>query len=160
MEGNVKAAAAGEQALKDLIANKRAAEQSGTSMLNTQEQVRARVQVAKDNAAARAQTAADNAASRAQVEQARQDQLTQANDLKKLAAAESAFEKDPEVAILRKRFEDPLFVQSPEGQRAISTLRRIQADKYRQFGVTMTTAAPKDTGFTSAPTANVRAPLK
>jgi hypothetical protein len=54
LDGNVKAANAGEQALKDLIANKRQAEQSGTSLLNTQEQARTRKQIAADNAAARA----------------------------------------------------------------------------------------------------------
>jgi hypothetical protein len=62
--------------------------------------------------------------------------------------------------VLVKRFEDPLFVQSPEGQRAVSTLRRIQQDKYRQFGVTTADTGAKDTGFTSAPTANVRPALK
>lgn len=149
MEGNMKGAAAGEQALKDLVASKRYAEQSGTSLLNTQEQVRGRLQAAKDSAA-----------SRAQVAQARQDQLAQAGDMKKLAAAESAFEKDPEVKILTKRFEDPLFAQSAEGRVALARIRQIQADKYRQAGVDMVSASDKNAGFTAAPTSNVRAPLK
>lgn len=143
MEGNIKAANAGEQALKDLIANKRAAEQSGTSLLNTQEQVRARKQIA-----------ADNAASRAQMSQARQDQLNQASDMKKLAAAESAFERDPEVKSLLKSLE--LAVDENSKAVAYRRMRQIQQDKYRQFGVTMADAAPApEYKVSSAPTGKV-----
>lgn len=60
IEGRYKDVAAGEAAIKDLIADKRQAEQSGTSLLNTKENVRGRMQSAKDAAAARAQSAAQH----------------------------------------------------------------------------------------------------
>jgi len=47
VEGNYKAAAAGEAAIKDAIANKRQAEQSGTSLLTNKESARVREQNAK-----------------------------------------------------------------------------------------------------------------
>lgn len=57
MEGKYKAAAAGEAAIKDMLADKRQAEQSGTSLLNTKENVRSREQTALDNRLARQQSA-------------------------------------------------------------------------------------------------------
>jgi hypothetical protein len=57
LDGKYKAAAAGEAAIKDLIANKRQAEQSGTSLLNKQAQIEATKQIALDNRLARAQSA-------------------------------------------------------------------------------------------------------
>jgi hypothetical protein len=64
VEGNYKAAAAGEAAIKDAIANKRQAEQSGTSLLNTDEQTATRKQIAKDNLAARLANAGSGASSK------------------------------------------------------------------------------------------------
>ena len=63
IEGKYKAAAAGEAAIKDAIANKRQAEQSGTSLLNTDEITAQRKQAAKD-------------AAEAKLEKTRQDNLT------------------------------------------------------------------------------------
>ena len=57
VEGKYKAAAAGEAAIKDAIANKRQAEQSGTSLLNTDELTAQRKQAAKDAAEAKVQAA-------------------------------------------------------------------------------------------------------
>jgi hypothetical protein len=57
IEGKYKAAAAGEASIKDAIANKRQAEQSGTSLLNTDEQTATRRQIAKDAALARLEAA-------------------------------------------------------------------------------------------------------
>jgi hypothetical protein len=58
LEGKYKAAAAGESAIKDAIANKRQAEQSGTSLVATDERTETSKQIAKDNAAARVAAAA------------------------------------------------------------------------------------------------------
>jgi hypothetical protein len=53
LDGKYKAAAAGEATIKDAIANRRQAEQSGTSLLNTDELTRTRLQAAREAAAAR-----------------------------------------------------------------------------------------------------------
>jgi hypothetical protein len=53
LDGKYKAAAAGEATIKDAIANKRQAEQSGTSLLNTDELTRTRLQAAREAAGAR-----------------------------------------------------------------------------------------------------------
>jgi hypothetical protein len=53
IEGKYKAAAAGEASIKDAIADRRQAMQSGTSLLNTDELIAQRKQAAKDAAAAR-----------------------------------------------------------------------------------------------------------
>jgi hypothetical protein len=57
IEGNYKAAAAGEAAIKDAIANKRQAEQSGTSLLTNKESARVREQNAKLAAEAKLEAA-------------------------------------------------------------------------------------------------------
>jgi hypothetical protein len=139
LEGNYKAAAAGEKALDNLVSNKRQAEVSGTSLLNTQEQVRARKQMAADAAAARAQVA-----------QARQDQLAQANDMKKLAQAESAFERDPEVKSLLKSLE--LAPDESSKAAAYRRMRQIQREKYLQAGVQMADTGSSDQLSSAPPT--------
>lgn len=58
IEGRYKDVAAGKEAVKDLIADKRSAEQSGTSLLNTKENVRSREQAANIAAQARRDAAA------------------------------------------------------------------------------------------------------
>jgi len=66
IEGRYKDVAAGKEAVKDLIAEQRSAEQSGTSLLNTKAVNKSREQTALDNRLSREQTARDTAASRAQ----------------------------------------------------------------------------------------------
>ena len=65
IEGRYKDVAAGKEAVKDLIAEQRQAEQSGTSLLNTKAINKSREQTALDNRLSREQTAKDNAAARA-----------------------------------------------------------------------------------------------
>ena len=65
IEGRYKDVAAGKEAVKDLIAEQRQAEQSGTSLLNTKAVNKSREQTALDNRLSREQTAKDNAAARA-----------------------------------------------------------------------------------------------
>lgn len=57
IEGRYKDAASGEAAIKDLTANRRQAEASGTSLLNTKERAEATRQAAKDAALSRKQVA-------------------------------------------------------------------------------------------------------
>ena len=66
IEGRYKDVAAGKDAVKDLIADKKQAEQSGTSLLNTKENVRSREQIARDAAASRELIAKNAAAASAQ----------------------------------------------------------------------------------------------
>lgn len=72
LEGKYKAAAAGENAIKDMLADKRQAESSGTSLLNTKENARSREQTA--NIAA--QTRRDIAAREAETKRAAQRDKT------------------------------------------------------------------------------------
>ena len=65
IEGRYKDVAAGEAAVKDLIADKRQAEQSGTSLLTNKETARSREQIAKEGRLSREQTAALAAQGRA-----------------------------------------------------------------------------------------------
>jgi collagenase-like PrtC family protease len=58
IEGRYKDVAAVETAIKDLIADKRQAEQSGTSLLTNKETARSREQIAKEGRLSREQTAA------------------------------------------------------------------------------------------------------
>ena len=85
LEGKYKAAAAGENAIKDMLADKRQAESSGTSLLNTKENARSREQTA----AIAAQARRDAAAQAAEAKRAAQQQ--QANyQLEKLKQGERA----------------------------------------------------------------------
>jgi hypothetical protein len=61
LEGKYKAAAAGENAIKDMLADKRQAESSGTSLLNTKENARSREQTANIAAQTRRDVAAQAA---------------------------------------------------------------------------------------------------
>lgn len=92
LEGKYKAAAAGEAAIKDALADKRQAESSGTSLLNTKENVRSREQIAADNRAARAQSAAQHADTRADALAERKRQFDE-SELRKIR------EKDVERAV-------------------------------------------------------------
>jgi hypothetical protein len=66
IEGRYKDVAAGKEAVKDLIAEQRSAEQSGTSLLNTKENARSREQAANIAAQARRDASAAAAAASAQ----------------------------------------------------------------------------------------------
>ena len=105
IKGNYELAREGMAAYKEVDARRRAAAQSTTSLLNTDEQVRARLQAAKDAAAGRAQIAAaqleDKKAKRlqdqknflAQEERKWQDTLNRNPDYKKLVDARALQER-------------------------------------------------------------------
>lgn len=105
IKGNYELVKEGMAAYKEVDARRRAAAQSTTSLLNTDEQVRARLQAAKDAAAGRAQIAAaqleDKKAKRlqdqknflAQEERKWQDTLNRNPDYKKLVDARALQER-------------------------------------------------------------------
>ena len=67
-------------------------------------------------------------------------------DNKAITAAEAAYARDPEAAIIKKRLESPLFTNNPaKAAPDLARLREIQASKYKQFGITLE-------GAPSAPT--------
>jgi len=85
MEGKYKAAAAGQEQIKNMLADKRQAESSGTSLLNTKENTRSREQTALDARLGREAQAAQSAQLR------RDAQQQQANyQLEKLKQGERA----------------------------------------------------------------------
>jgi hypothetical protein len=57
-------------------------------------------------------------------------------DDKKIAAAEAAFQRDPEVKLLLEEAKNPMRTAA-DRQKSIDRLTAIQASKYKQFGVTM-----------------------
>ena len=62
----------------------------------------------------------------------------QGADDKTIAAAEAAYARDPEAAIIKKRLESPLFTNNPaKAAPDLARLREIQASKYKQFGITL-----------------------
>jgi len=73
LEGKYKAAAAGENAIKDMLADKRQAESSGTSLLNTKENTRSREQTALDNRLGREAQAAQSAQLKREAQKDRTD---------------------------------------------------------------------------------------
>jgi hypothetical protein len=83
IEGNYKAAAAGEAAIKDMLADRRQAEQSGTSLLNTKENVRSREQVALDNRLGRQQSARQHSDNQALALEERKRQFNE-SELRKI----------------------------------------------------------------------------
>jgi hypothetical protein len=62
----------------------------------------------------------------------------QGADNKAITAAEAAYARDPEAAIIKKRLESPLYTNRPEkAEPDLRRLREIQASKYKQFGITL-----------------------
>jgi hypothetical protein len=100
IEGRYKDVAAGKEAVKDLIAEQRQAEQSGTSLLNKQAQIEATKQIAKDAAAARAQSASQHSQNQALALEERKRQfdenqlrLIRQNDVDRANKIETAISK-------------------------------------------------------------------
>jgi hypothetical protein len=59
-------------------------------------------------------------------------------DSKLIAAAEAAFQRDPEAAAIRRRLENPIgTLNKTKEANDLARLRQIQAAKYKQFGITM-----------------------
>ena len=56
--------------------------------------------------------------------------------------ADAAFARDPEVAVLKKRLENPVMLQPGEEAAALRRLRQIQNATYRQYGVSVPVPRP------------------
>jgi hypothetical protein len=131
IEGKYKAAAAGEAAIKDAIANKRQAEQSGTSLLNTDELTAQRKQSAKE--AAEAKVLAAKLAADAKLEQARL-RAAGSNSGDKQRLAELKTLQSSKTTQLKTAF-------GPEKRRLQNELAIIEAEIAQMAGVgTMATA--------------------
>jgi hypothetical protein len=113
IEGRYKDVAAGKEAVKDLIADKKQAEVSGTSLLNTKENVRSREQIARDAAAGRAQTASAQAQN---VALAREERIRQFNEseLRKIREKDVDRANKIEAAIAKRTAMIDMSLQSPK----------------------------------------------
>ena len=131
IEGNYKAAAAGEAAIKDAIANKRQAEQSGTSLLTNKESARVREQNAK--LAAEAKLEAARLAAETKLEQSRL-RAAGSNSGDKQRLAELKTLQSSKTTQLKTAF-------GPEKRRLQNELAIIEAEIAQMAGVgTMATA--------------------
>jgi hypothetical protein len=83
MEGKYKAAAAGQEQIKNMLADKRQAEQSGTSLLTNKESARSREQVALDNRLSRQQSARQHSDNQALALEERKRQFNE-SELRKI----------------------------------------------------------------------------
>ena len=113
MEGKYKAAAAGEEAIRNMLADKRQAEQSGTSLLNTKENVRSREQVARDAAAARAQSARQHSDNQALALEERKRQFNE-SELRKIRERDVDRANKIEAAISKRVGNIDLQLQMPK----------------------------------------------
>lgn len=113
LEGKYKAAAAGEAAIKDVIANKRQSESSGASLVATDERAEASKQIAADNRAARALTAAGQAQTAAL---AREEKIRQFNEeqLRKIRQNDVDLANKIEGAIAKRTAMIDMQLQSPK----------------------------------------------
>jgi hypothetical protein len=134
LEGKYKAAAAGEAAIKDVIANKRQSESSGASLVATDERAEASKQIAADNRAARAQTAAGQAQTAAL---AREEKIRQFNEeqLRKLRQNDVDLANKIEAAIARRTGQIDLQLQGmklkPEEEAALLARRNAIVKQVR-----------------------------
>lgn len=87
IEGRYKDAAAGEARVKDLLADVRQSEQSGTSLLNTKESARSRERIAEEGRLGRAQTASLAAQARADALEGKTDTAYREQAMKLAMAA-------------------------------------------------------------------------
>jgi hypothetical protein len=113
IEGRYKDVAAGKEAVKDLISEKKQAEQSGTSLLNTKENVRSREQIAKDNAAARAQSAKQHSDNQALALEERKRQFNE-SELRKIREKDVDRAAKIETAIAKRTAMIDMQLQNPK----------------------------------------------
>jgi hypothetical protein len=136
IEGRYKDVAAGKEAVKDLISEKKQSEASGTSLLNTKENVRSREQIAKDNAAARAQSASQHAQNQALALEERKRQFNESElrkirekDVERAAKIEGAIAK--RTAMIDMQLQNPKL--KPEEETALlarrnTIVKQVQAE--------------------------------
>jgi hypothetical protein len=153
IEGRYKDVAAGKEAVKDLISEKKQAEASGTSLLNTKENVRSREQIAKDAAAGRAQTAAMQAQN---VALAREERIRQFNeselrkirekDVDRAAKIETAIAK--RTAMIDMQLQNPKL--KPEEETALLTRRNTIVKQVQAEYPSIKPEKPSESQFLAA----------
>jgi hypothetical protein len=113
IEGRYKDVAAGEAEVRNLLADKRQAEQSGTSLLNKQAQIEATKQTAKDALAGRNQTASIQAQN---VALAREERTRQFNEeqLRKIRQNDVDRANKIEAAVSKRVGNIDLLLQNPK----------------------------------------------
>ena len=153
IEGRYKDVAAGKEAVKDLIAEQRQAEQSGTSLLNTKENVRSREQIAKDAAAGRAQVAAGQAqtAALAREERTRQFNETELRkirekDVDRAAKIETAIAK--RTAMIDMQLQNPKL--KPEEETALQARRNAIVNQVKAEYPSVKPEKPSEGQFLAA----------
>jgi hypothetical protein len=153
IEGRFKDVAAGKEAVKDLISEKKQAEASGTSLLNTKENVRSREQIARDAAAGRAQTAAMQAQN---VALAREERIRQFNeselrkirekDVDRAAKIETAIAK--RTAMIDMQLQNPKL--KPEEETALLTRRNTIVKQVQAEYPSIKPEKPSESQFLAA----------
>lgn len=153
IEGRYKDVAAGKEAVKDLIAEQRQAEQSGTSLLNTKAVTETSRQNAKDAAAARAQTAAIQAQN---VALAREERVRQFNEeqLRKLRQNDVDLANKIETAIAKRTGQIDMQLQNsklkPEEEAALLARRNAIVKQVRAEYPSASSAKPTESQFLAA----------
>lgn len=153
IEGRYKDVAAGKEAVKDLIAEQRQAEQSGTSLLNTKAVTETSRQNAKDAAAARAQTAAIQAQN---VALAREERIRQFNEeqLRKLRQNDVDLANKIEAAIAKRTGQIDMQLQNsklkPEEEAALLARRNAIVKQVRAEYPSASSAKPTESQFLAA----------
>jgi hypothetical protein len=153
IEGRYKDVAAGKDAVKDLISEKKQSESSGASLLNTKENVRSREQIAADNRAARALTAAGQAQTAAL---AREEKIRQFNEeqLRKLRQSDVDLANKIEAAIARRTGQIDLQLQGmklkPEEEAALLARRNAIVKQVRAEYPSARPEKPSESQFLAA----------
>jgi hypothetical protein len=153
IEGRYKDVAAGKEAVKDLISEKKQSEASGTSLLNKQAQIAATKQAAKDAAAGRAQVAAGQAQTAALALEERKRQFNEA-ELRKIAQADIDRANKIEAAIARRTGQIDLQLQGmklkPEEETALLTRRNAIVKQVMAEYPSVKPAKPSESQFLAA----------
>jgi hypothetical protein len=153
IEGRYKDVAAGKDAVKDLISEKKQSESSGASLLNTKENVRSREQIAADNRAARALTVAGQAQTAAL---AREEKIRQFNEeqLRKLRQNDVDLANKIEAAIARRTGQIDLQLQGmklkPEEEAALLARRNAIVKQVRAEYPSARPEKPSESQFLAA----------
>jgi len=153
IEGRYKDVAAGKEAVKDLIADRRQAEQSGTSLLNTKAVNKSREQTALEGRLSREQTARIQAQN---VALAREERIRQFNEeqLRKLRQNDVDLANKIEAAIAKRTGQIDLQLQGmklkPEEEAALLARRNAIVKQVRAEYPSASSAKPTESQFLAA----------
>ncbi len=153
IEGRYKDVAAGKEAVKDLMAEQRSAEQSGTSLLNTKAINKTREQTALDNRLSREQIARNQAQN---VALAREERVRQFNEeqLRKLRQNDVDLANKIETAIAKRTGQIDMQLQNsklkPEEEAALLARRNAIVKQVRAEYPSASSAKPTESQFLAA----------